>query len=120
MAGLIVTYSQSFVNSVSRLLNAYTECELGFNSVERILEYCDTLPQERYEPTAPVEVPPGWPTQGGLSVTNLTMRYMNTLPSTPPALVMVAAAVVKVALPGLGCSVCWCRPGTTTVLISQM
>ena len=79
---------------MSKLLNSYTEVELAMNAVERILEYANTLPQERYEPTAkgdsalatPPPVPSGWPTSGEIVVTRLTMRYSNTMLSTPPAL----------------------------------
>ncbi|CAM9243656.1 unnamed protein product [Choristocarpus tenellus] len=78
VAGLALLYALQFTDALKFLVRQHATLEMEMNSVERILEYTDKLPQE-----APATIedrcpPPNWPSEGALSVRNLTLKYPST------------------------------------------
>ncbi|KAG0006808.1 hypothetical protein BGZ65_003355 [Modicella reniformis] len=73
-AGLALTYALEFVALVNFLVREYTEVEMELNAIERIMEYT-VMAQE---PPAIIEgrrPPAAWPTEGGVEVKDLEMKY---------------------------------------------
>lgn len=55
-------------------MRMYTAMQLSGVAVERVVEYTKCIEQEA-SPIGDVALPPGWPSQGNLSVENLVVRY---------------------------------------------
>ena len=77
LAGFILAYAITFVDSVLWVVRMYTQTEINMNSVERIGEYLE-LESEKLEG---VEPPAYWPSsEGSIVVDNLSVRYTPELP----------------------------------------
>ncbi|KAJ3493285.1 hypothetical protein NLG97_g4828 [Lecanicillium saksenae] len=85
-AGVALAFALRFGTVTARFLQRITTIESGFDSIERIVEYCN-LPQEPKSGTQP---PDSWPTAGRVSITGLTAGYK---PSLPPALENISFSV---------------------------
>ncbi|PYH90976.1 hypothetical protein BO71DRAFT_443522 [Aspergillus ellipticus CBS 707.79] len=86
LAGLLLTSASSITETVMWLVQIYAILQQNLTSLDRILEYTHTTPQERAppQPPSPAAVPaPTWPPAGAITITNYTTRYAPTL---PPAL----------------------------------
>jgi len=79
-AALAVSFALQVSGNLGWLFSSFSEFAMGFNCVERIMEYCSTLPQEAPAVVEEHQPPPGWPTTGRLEVKNLRMQYRADLP----------------------------------------
>ncbi|KAH9903343.1 multidrug resistance-associated ABC transporter [Cubamyces lactineus] len=88
MAGVCITSAITFTESVSWTCRFWTDVELEFNSVERVVEYLD-LPQEPPTIIESNRPPAYWPSSTSpnkdslLAVENLVIKYA---PDLPPVL----------------------------------
>ena len=71
LAGLALTFSLDFTQSVFWVLRRYADVEMDMNSLERIVEYC-AVPNEESDGSVP---PAHWPSQGQIEVSNLVIGY---------------------------------------------
>ena len=76
LAGLALTFSLEFTNSVFWVLRHYADVEMDMNSLERITEFCE-IPQEAADGSQP---PSNWPTKGEIMISNLVAGYAADLP----------------------------------------
>lgn len=83
-AGLALTYVSPLTGYLAALLSAFTELEKMMVSVERVGEVVGEGASDGHallepEPTMPPElqsaVPPGWPRQGAIDISNLRIAY---------------------------------------------
>ncbi|PWN18685.1 hypothetical protein BCV69DRAFT_291227 [Microstroma glucosiphilum] len=83
IAGLALTQAQGVIQAMYWLSRFYTNLEQDANSIERIREALDDVPQE---PPAIIEgnrPPADWPNKGRVEVKDLVLRYA---PDLPPVL----------------------------------
>ncbi|KAI3478093.1 hypothetical protein L1887_60024 [Cichorium endivia] len=77
LAGFVLAYAITFVESVLWIVRMYTQTEINMNSVERISEYLELEP-ERQTGTEP---PAYWPSsEGKIVIKNLAVRYTPEFP----------------------------------------
>ncbi|EPQ25988.1 uncharacterized protein PFL1_06443 [Pseudozyma flocculosa PF-1] len=77
LAGFILSYAITFVESVLWIVRMYTQTEINMNSVERVSEYIDLEPEKQEG----VEPPAYWPSsEGSIVVDNLSVRYTPEFP----------------------------------------
>ncbi|KAK9238147.1 hypothetical protein V1525DRAFT_125797 [Lipomyces kononenkoae] len=79
LAGLCLTYAITFSENMLYLVMLYAVTEMDMNSVERINEYLH-IDQEAPEIEENCRPPVGWPSNGGISVRDLSLRYAPELP----------------------------------------
>lgn len=79
LAGLALTFSLDFTQSVFWVLRHYADVEMDMNSLERISEFC-AIPSEPSDGVAP---PASWPTSGRVEISDLVVAYG---PDLPPVL----------------------------------
>lgn len=79
LAGLALSFSLDFTDSVFWVLRRYADVEMDMNSLERVSEYCD-IPTESTSGHVP---PADWPTEGRIEIDNLSVAYS---PDGPPVL----------------------------------
>ncbi|KAK9371162.1 P-loop containing nucleoside triphosphate hydrolase protein [Lipomyces kononenkoae] len=80
LAGLCLTYAITFSENMLYLVMLYAVTEMDMNSVERINEYLQ-IAQEAPEVVEYYRPPVGWPSKGGISVRDLSLRYAPELPA---------------------------------------
>uniref|UniRef100_A0A7S2SS28 ATP-dependent transporter ycf16 n=1 Tax=Rhizochromulina marina TaxID=1034831 RepID=A0A7S2SS28_9STRA len=73
-AGLALSFCSQFTSYMMAAISAEATMEMGFNSVERVGEYCE-LPQEAPPRIPENPPPPDWPSAGQIQVQGLTVRY---------------------------------------------
>ena len=78
-AGLALSFSLDFTDSVFWVLRRFADVEMNMNSLERVSEFC-ALPTE---PTIGETPPLEWPQEGAIDVENLSVAYS---PDGAPAL----------------------------------
>lgn len=76
LAGLALTFSLEFTNSVFWVLRHYANVEMDINSLERVTEFCE-IPQEAADGPQP---PAQWPTKGEIVISNPVAGYAADLP----------------------------------------
>lgn len=81
-AGLLLTYSLSFIRHVLWFARTFAYNEVNMNYVQRIQEYM-ALPQEAPPLVESCRTPAGWPHQGKIQVQILVMQYA---PDEPAAI----------------------------------
>ncbi|KAL8872729.1 MAG: hypothetical protein Q9174_001684 [Haloplaca sp. 1 TL-2023] len=94
LAGLALSFSLDFTDSVFWVLRRFADVEMNMNSLERVSEFC-ALPTE---PTSGKIPPPEWPEEGAIDVENLSVAYA---PDTAPALRNVSFKVPAGARMGI-------------------
>ena len=77
LAGLALTFSLDFTQSVFWVLRRYANLEMDMNSLERIVEYC-AVPGEKSDGICP---PAHWPSNGRIEVSDLAVGYDADSPS---------------------------------------
>ncbi|KNE62659.1 hypothetical protein AMAG_07853 [Allomyces macrogynus ATCC 38327] len=97
-AGLALTYTLAFTDSVLWVIRVHAELEMELNSVERIDEYLH-LPEEAPLVTD-VRPPPSWPTRGAIEVAHLTLRYPTSKSNVLDDVSFSVKAGSKVAIVG--------------------
>ncbi|CDW99855.1 hypothetical protein [Sporisorium scitamineum] len=77
LAGFVLAYAITFVESVLWIVRMYTQTEINMNSVERISEYLDLEPERQ----SGDEPPAYWPSsEGKIVIKNLAVRYTPEFP----------------------------------------
>ncbi|KIS68280.1 putative bile acid-exporting ATPase [Mycosarcoma maydis] len=77
LAGFVLAYAITFVESVLWIVRMYTQTEINMNSVERISEYLNLEPERQ----SGQEPPAYWPSsQGRIVIKNLAVRYTPEFP----------------------------------------
>ncbi|SPO28038.1 probable YBT1 - Vacuolar, ABC protein transporting bile acids [Ustilago trichophora] len=77
LAGFVLAYAITFVESVLWIVRMYTQTEINMNSVERISEYLDLEPERQ----SGQEPPAYWPSsEGKIVIKNLAVRYTPEFP----------------------------------------
>ncbi len=79
LAGLALSFSLDFTQSVFWVLRRYANVEMDMNSLERISEFC-AIPVERSDGQIP---PAHWPSSGQIEVSDLVVGYAA---DSPPVL----------------------------------
>ncbi|KAK7205781.1 P-loop containing nucleoside triphosphate hydrolase protein [Myxozyma melibiosi] len=78
-AGLCFTYAITFSENMSMFVLMWTMKDMNMNSIERLVEYTDVA-QEAPAHIESSRPPIGWPHEGSVEVTNLSLRYAPNLP----------------------------------------
>ncbi|XP_064600962.1 ATP-binding cassette sub-family C member 10-like [Liolophura sinensis] len=78
LVGLAITYALSITNLLSGVVTSFTETEKQMISVERVQEYIDDTPTERWQGV--LVAPPYWPIQGAVSFARVHLQYRPGLP----------------------------------------
>jgi len=79
-SGLLVSYIIQISSIMSLLLRSMTQLQNDMNSVERLFEYANDLPEEgpfEKEETKPTE---NWPQEGAIKFDNVCLNYRENLP----------------------------------------
>ncbi|KAF5860528.1 hypothetical protein ETB97_001428 [Aspergillus alliaceus] len=71
LAGFALVFTNHLCHALVMLSRTYATAEMDFSAVERVMEYIE-VPTEN---SGGADAPDGWPTEGKLSVTNLTVAY---------------------------------------------
>eukprot|EP00026_Physarum_polycephalum_P008133 Phypoly_transcript_08211.p1 GENE.Phypoly_transcript_08211~~Phypoly_transcript_08211.p1 ORF type:complete len:494 (+),score=50.90 Phypoly_transcript_08211:78-1484(+) len=74
LVGLIVTTALSMCGSLAWGVRQLSQMEVNMNSVERILHYCSSVPQETTVSSLPPP-PDSWPASGTVVVSDLVVQY---------------------------------------------
>ncbi|KAK5668380.1 Transporter of the ATP-binding cassette (ABC) [Batrachochytrium dendrobatidis] len=99
LAGLSISYSLSFSQSLLWLIRMHALMEMEINAVERVDEYLQI--KEEAPATIPATCPVAdWPTHGNISVENLTLRYSSNLNPVLSNVTFQCRAGEKVAVVG--------------------
>ena len=96
LAGFVLSFSLELSEVIIWSLRLYTNVELNFNAVERVLEYAQ-LPTEDQ---GGQKVPAAWPTQGRIDFDNLTVSYAPDLPPVLKGLTLSISANERVGIVG--------------------
>lgn len=83
LAGLALTQAQSLIQAGYWMARFYTTLEQDANSIERIREALDDVPQEAAGIIEDSRPPAAWPAKGKVEVRDLVLRYA---PELPPVL----------------------------------
>lgn len=79
LAGLSLSYAIAFSESALWIVRFYANIEMNMNSVERLQELYD-IEQEPPAEDQNTEPPSSWPSQGAISVKDVSLRYAPDLP----------------------------------------
>ena len=90
----LINFSIGFITSLGRLMN-------DLSIVERLKEYCDFTQFERpFVLESDSKIDPFWPREGGVEISNLSVRYREGLPLVIKDLNLSIQAGQKVAVLG--------------------
>ncbi|KAF0977347.1 hypothetical protein FDP41_003339 [Naegleria fowleri] len=79
MAGLTLTYALSLTSTASWLVRCAVEAEASMNSVERVLYYCEEIPQEASKTIEDTKPPEDWPQKGEIELRHVYLKYREDL-----------------------------------------
>ncbi|SJX64108.1 probable YBT1-Vacuolar, ABC protein transporting bile acids [Sporisorium reilianum f. sp. reilianum] len=97
LAGFVLAYAITFVESVLWIVRMYTQTEINMNSVERISEYLDLEPERQ----TGNEPPAYWPSsEGRIVIRNLAVRYTPEFPRVLDGIDLEFAPREKVGIVG--------------------
>ncbi|PWZ03754.1 hypothetical protein BCV70DRAFT_204462 [Testicularia cyperi] len=97
LAGFVLAYAITFVESVLWIVRMYTQTEINMNSVERISEYLDLEPENQ----SGREPPAYWPSsEGKIVIKNLAVRYTPEFPRVLDGIDLEFAPREKVGIVG--------------------
>ncbi|TKY89993.1 hypothetical protein EX895_001291 [Sporisorium graminicola] len=97
LAGFVLAYAITFVESVLWIVRMYTQTEINMNSVERISEYLDLEPERQ----SGDEPPAYWPSsEGKIVIKNLAVRYTPEFPRVLDGINLEFAPREKVGIVG--------------------
>ncbi|MCJ1399794.1 hypothetical protein MMC11_002997 [Xylographa trunciseda] len=72
--GLSLNNILSFNETLSLLLQFWTQLEVSLGAITRIREFSKEVPRES-NPPLPTQLSPEWPDRGGIEIHNLTVQY---------------------------------------------
>lgn len=98
--GLILSCIITSAQGMTWLVRFATETEYDFNSVERVLQYAEELPQEAPAIIEDHRPDPSWPSQGGIELKNVVMSYRTGLPPVLKGLSLSVAPGEKIGVVG--------------------
>ncbi|XP_021347494.1 multidrug resistance-associated protein 7-like isoform X1 [Mizuhopecten yessoensis] len=78
LVGLAISYALSVTNLLSGVVNSFTETEKQMVSVERVQQYLDNIPKERWEGSLFVSAT--WPDSGVIRFKEVCLKYRQGLP----------------------------------------
>ncbi|XP_060078893.1 ATP-binding cassette sub-family C member 10-like [Ylistrum balloti] len=78
LVGLAISYALSVTNLLSGVVNSFTETEKQMVSVERVQQYLDNIPQERWDGS--LFVSQTWPESGLIKFKDVHLKYRLGLP----------------------------------------
>lgn len=96
LAGFALSFSLQLADSVMWLLRQYTNLEINFNAVERIIEYSNLAT----ETEDGQDVPAAWPTNGTIELEKFTVSYAPDLPPVLKNLSFVINANERIGVVG--------------------
>ncbi|XP_024127592.1 multidrug resistance-associated protein 1 isoform X3 [Oryzias melastigma] len=76
--GLSISYALQLTASLTWLVRMSSDVETNIVAVERVKEYSDTEKEAEWRHEPPT-VPPDWPTEGCIHITNFGLRYRSDL-----------------------------------------
>lgn len=79
-AGISLSYAIGVTGSLQFVIRSLAQVEAAMNSCERIFYYTQQIPQEAPLETDVKPPSPEWPTQGGIVLNQLKMRYREETP----------------------------------------
>ena len=99
--GLALSYALGVSSFLSDLVRIFTETEKELVAVERCCDYIDRVPTEDYAGGASDASPgAGWPGEGVVAFTDVSMRYKENLPLVLRNLSFVTRPAEKVGVVG--------------------
>ena len=96
LSGFMVTYAIGITGSMNWLVRMFSQTESNLTSFERIETYANT-PSERFYGDYPR---PGWPEQGQISFTDLTLKYRPELSAAISQLTCTVKSQEKIGIVG--------------------
>lgn len=100
LAGLALTQAQALIQAGYWMARFYTTLEQDANSIERIREALDEVPQEPASINEEYRPPAAWPAQGRVEVRDLVLRYAPELPPVLHGITFTIAPGEKVGIVG--------------------
>lgn len=100
LVGLSLTYALQVTQSLSWTVRQATEAETNMNCVERIVHYCEHIPQEAPAIIPSNRPPKNWPEHGEIVFTDVEMKYREDLDPVLNGLNLTIAPGEKVGIVG--------------------
>ncbi|XP_069116796.1 ATP-binding cassette sub-family C member 10-like [Argopecten irradians] len=97
VAGLAISYTLTISGRLFRVVNCVTEVEKQMVSVERIQQYIDGTPKEKWKGSKKIS---SWPSAGVISYTDVFMKYRDGLPNVLKGLTFSTRPAEKVGIVG--------------------
>ncbi|XP_021346979.1 multidrug resistance-associated protein 7-like [Mizuhopecten yessoensis] len=97
VAGLAISYILSLSGLLNGIVNCVTETETQMVSVERVQQYIEDTPSEKWEGSQPS---PAWPATGVISYSDVHMKYRDGLPNVLKGLTFSTSHAEKVGIVG--------------------
>ncbi|KAK0643218.1 P-loop containing nucleoside triphosphate hydrolase protein [Cercophora newfieldiana] len=79
--GLSFVSIVGFSQALSGFIQMWTQLEMSLGAIARVRTFVSSTPRESL-PSETLPPPPGWPTSGDITITNLTASYSPDLPPT--------------------------------------
>jgi ABC-type multidrug transport system fused ATPase/permease subunit len=96
LAGFSLSFAFQYSAVLDGLLQTLTSWELGFNAVDRVVEYAEI----DTEPQGGADAPAAWPSDGRIEIENLTVSYGEGLPDVLTDLNLSIKAAERVGIVG--------------------
>ncbi|XP_033736227.1 multidrug resistance-associated protein 7-like [Pecten maximus] len=97
VVGLAISYILSFSGLLNGIVNCVTETEKQMVSVERVHEYIEDTPSEKWEG---LQSSSAWPAAGVISYSDVYMKYREGLPNVLKGLTFSTRSAEKVGIVG--------------------
>jgi len=98
MIGLAISYALGITGKLSGLVGSFTETEKELVAVERCSQYIKNIPIENNRGTA--TSPYNWPSEGVVSMRNVSLRYQDHLPRALKDVTFITKAGEKMGIVG--------------------
>ncbi|XP_033736229.1 multidrug resistance-associated protein 7-like isoform X2 [Pecten maximus] len=97
VAGLALSYTLTLSGRLYRIVTCVTEVEKQMVSVERVQQYIEDTPSEKWEGSKPISP---WPAAGVISYSDVYMKYRDGLPNVLKGLMFSTRPAEKVGIVG--------------------
>ncbi|XP_033733634.1 multidrug resistance-associated protein 7-like [Pecten maximus] len=97
VAGLVISYTLTLSDRLYRAVNCVTEVEKQMVSVERVAQYIEDTPSEKWEGSQSISA---WPSSGVISCSNVYMTYRDGLPNVLKGITFSTRPAEKVGIVG--------------------